>query len=95
MNNWKFKDLPNTAAITNNKIINKLSWIGYVSHDINDGSWQFLENNNEKPDIEAAVVVSLQNIAELDPSIIELANLPLGWFAWRDSNQAKWQRAKK
>lgn len=94
MKQWIFKDLPNTAVITTKNIIDKFSWIGYVSHDIDDYSWQFLEKSDEKPDVEIAMVVSLQNITELDPDIIELADLPLGWCAWRNNIKSPWHREK-
>jgi hypothetical protein len=28
-----------------------------------------------------------------DPSVLELADLPPGWHAWRRSRDAPWQRA--
>ena len=34
-----------------------------------------------------AAVVSLHNIVQLDPTVADLADLPLGWHAWRDSRR--------
>ncbi len=43
----------------------------------------------------AAVVVSLERMLAIEPRIEELADLPLGWRAWRDSENAPWERAPK
>jgi hypothetical protein len=44
---------------------------------------------------EEAAVVGLKTLVELDPSIAILADLPLGWCAWREQPNADWQRMKK
>ncbi len=93
MNNLKFHEPLNTAVITNKKIIQHLSWIGYVSHDAEDGAWQFLELNREQ-DIKDAAVISLKEIIAIDSSILELADLPLGWHAWRKTKESPWTREK-
>lgn len=90
----RFKDLLNTAVITTRRIINKKDWIGYVTHDIEDGSWQFLDSKMSEKNINDAVVVSLQNIIDLDSTIQELADLPLGWHAWRESRKLPWHTSK-
>jgi hypothetical protein len=41
-----------------------------------------------------AEFVSLQNTYCLDNSIGELADLPVGWYAWRELPTAPWQRVK-
>jgi hypothetical protein len=90
---WNFMEPPNEAVIADRKIIDGNDWIAYVSHDAADGGWQF-HNSEMGPVTEAdAAVVSLRNIVELDPSIIEIANLPRGWHAWRESRGASWRRA--
>jgi hypothetical protein len=38
------------------------------------------------------MVVGLGSIVELDPSVCELADLPLGWRAWRSSKTEPWRR---
>lgn len=93
MNKLKFRELPNTAVITNKKIIQRLSWIGYVSHDVEDGAWQFLELSR-KQDTKNASVISLEEIIAIDPSILELADLPLGWHAWRETKESSWKRGQ-
>ena len=89
---WKFQDPQNAAVITNKKIIQSGDWIAYVTHDAEDGGWQF--HNREPLGENAAVVMSLRSIFDIDPTIGELANLPLGWHAWRESRSAPWQRSQ-
>jgi hypothetical protein len=91
---WMFKDPPNVAVIANRKIVTAEDWIAGVSHDLDDGGWQFQSNSAISADADDAVVVSLRTIVELDETISELADLPLGWHAWRESKSSAWKRAK-
>jgi hypothetical protein len=80
MTEWKFQDPPNVAVITTMRVLN--------------GGWQFHNNEPGPLDESDAKVVSLQNMVRLDPSIAELADLPLGWYAQRDSRNSPWKRVK-
>jgi hypothetical protein len=91
MTAWPFADPENTATITVRKIISGETWISYVSHDADDGCWQFMPP--ESPQQEEAVVVALRDVVAHDSSIRQLADLPLGWCAWRDGPNDAWQRA--
>lgn len=87
---WKFNDPENVAVIINRKILDEGGWIAYVTHDADDGGWQFY--NHEAPLEEDAAVVSLREVVELDRTIMELADLPVGWHAWREIPSAQWRR---
>jgi hypothetical protein len=91
---WPFLDPPNTAVITSVRIFDEEDWVHYVTHDEEDGCWQFHPFTGEASMKEAAVV-SLKGMLELEPRIEELADLPLGWHAWRDSKSGPWMRAPK
>ncbi len=39
-----------------------------------------------------AAVVGLGEIVQLDPTVIEVADMPPGWHAWRHSPLSPWQR---
>ncbi len=93
MDSLKFHEPLNTAVITNKNIINHSGWIGHVSHDKKDGGWQFLELKN-KQSPEDAAVISLEQIIQIDPSVTELVDLPLGWHAWRETKDSPWKRGK-
>jgi len=94
MTAWRFSDPPNVAVITTRKVINGDGWIAFVSHDEDDGGWHFLDSESGPPTDADASVVGLGEIVQLDASIIELADLPLGWHAWRESKASPWMRAK-
>jgi hypothetical protein len=89
---WPFEDTPNVAAITTRPVMNGASWIALVSHDEDDGGWQFI--GPEGADMDQAMLVGLKEVLERDGSIAELADLPLGWRAWRASRGAAWQRGR-
>jgi hypothetical protein len=90
---WRFKDPQNTAAFTSKSIVERTDWIQYVSHDEEDGAWQFHSEQGTRE--EGARVVSLEEVVKLDPSIESLFDLPLGWCAWRKTRDADWHRKKK
>jgi hypothetical protein len=90
---WKFEDPENLAVIVNQKVFDRDGWIAYVSHDADDESWQFHVSESEF-DENDLIVVGLGEIIEHDESVAELADLPLGWHAWRDTKSSPWRRGK-
>jgi hypothetical protein len=89
---WKFADPPNVAVFTTRKILNGKDWIASVFHDADDGAWQFLgaELNNS----ENLAVVALSEVVDFDPSVVELAELPMGWHAWRTAKNDAWHSVR-
>ena len=62
----------------------------HVIHSEDDGGWQFL--TGEILSVSQAFVVALREMIEHDPSLAVLADLPLGWQAWRVDKDSKWER---
>ncbi|MEM9542439.1 MAG: hypothetical protein AAGA60_23470 [Cyanobacteria bacterium P01_E01_bin.42] len=91
--NWLFREPPNTAVLSSIHIIREKRDILYVSHDMDDGAWQFHHGNNVA--LENAIIVSLATIVRFDSSIQILADLPLGWVASRKSRNSEWIRSKR
>jgi hypothetical protein len=91
MKHWPFADPENVAVITLRDITDGKTRILLVTHDEDDGMWQFLDGR-ANPDPDGASLVSLRYIYELDPSVGELADLPCGWRAWRNAPNQPWQR---
>ncbi|MDZ7969663.1 MAG: hypothetical protein RM368_32770 [Nostoc sp. DedSLP03] len=87
---WLFEDPPNVAVITSTDILQGGKPILFVSHDSDDGAWQF--HTSENVSIDNAMTVALARIVALDPSIQELADLPLGWIAVRQEVKHSWIR---
>jgi len=90
---WPFDESPNVAVFTTRPVMCGESWIANVFHDEDDGGWQF--HGVDPPEADAAMIVGLKRVLDLDPSIGELVDLPLGWQAWRVSRDAPWQRLQR
>jgi hypothetical protein len=94
MTQWPFSDPPNLAAFTSKGILAGRDWVYYVSHDEDDGAWQFHPKSGPASEEDAAVA-GLKTLLDLDQSLAQIADLPLGWCAWRDDESSEWQRLKK
>lgn len=79
---WPFEDAPNVACFTVRSIMERAKPILLVSHDAEDESWQML--TGDAFDMAEAMLVLLKNLVALDESLLELADLSLGWSAWRE-----------
>jgi len=89
MDDFPFEDPPNVATLTTINVLNG-DPILLVTHDDDDGTWQFLCGKTNNPD--DGRIVGLGCIIEQDPSVSELADLPLGWAASRTSAGERWFR---
>ena len=92
MDTWPFSDPPNVAAITTKQIIRDGHAVLLVVHDEEDGGWQFLHGGAFA--VEDGMVVALKTVIHLDPTLAELADLPLGWEATRKDKTQPWSRRK-
>jgi hypothetical protein len=90
-NNKTFSDDLNNYVFTTRFVIEDNSAIIFVSHD-DEGDWQFL--SEEGPKENEARIVLLGEMIQHDPSILEIADLPLGAKAFRDNAGSPW-RIKK
>lgn len=93
VNNWPFADPRNVAVFSTQEVINQEAPILFVSHDSDDGAWQF-HSGKEVADAEPKIV-SLKRIVDIDPSVKHLADLPLGWIAFRESISHPWQQSER
>lgn len=87
---FKFLEDKNTMVITTKDIIKRQKEILLVSHDIDDGMWEFLDGDEVNED--SAMIVSISEIVGIDNTINELFDLPLGWIAYRENKNEKWIR---
>jgi len=88
---WCFQESPKTAVITTRWVAVVGEWVAYVSHDSEDGFWQFHSQSGFE-DERDVVLVSLAEMVNKDSTLMQLAGLPRGWHAWRDSPGALWRR---
>jgi hypothetical protein len=84
-----FKDDPRLGVITTVRVLAGAP-IVMVSHDANDGGWQFLCGTTNDP--ADGRIVHLEEIVAMDPTVAEVADLPLGWVAFRESVGGEWTR---
>ena len=61
-----------------------------VSHDADDHRWQFI--GTSEASMADAKLVCLEEIVRLDPTVLEVADLPPGWQAIRDAVGGAWTR---
>jgi hypothetical protein len=89
---WPFEDSRNTAAITTRQVLEGAPVL-HVTHDLDDGSWQFLCGTTD--DSADGRVVGLGRLCDRDVSLLEVVDLPEGWQAWRERVGAPWRRRAK
>ena len=87
---WPFDQPPRCAVVTTTHIMHAGKPIVHVSHDLDDHGWQF-HWAGEKT-MADALLVSLENIYFIDPTVIEVADLPPGWSAFRSRLGESWVR---
>jgi hypothetical protein len=83
-----FQDDLSTAVITTKYVLNENSPILFVNH-FEDGFWQFCgsENNLEDADYK---IISLEEMIEIDSSILEISDLPYEGMAYREDVNSVW-----
>jgi hypothetical protein len=90
---WPFDEPKNVAVLTTTGIIQNQEAILYVSHDDDDGAWEFFPSPSVP--IDCVILVALHRVFALDKSLMSLADLPLGWVAKRKNINEAWVRSKK
>ncbi len=87
---WLFPGPPNQVAITTRQVIHEGQPILHVTHDKDDGNWQFL--TGDPVSMKDMMIVSLMEIVKRDPSVGELEDLPAGCAPRRAAPGMEWQR---
>ena len=85
----KFQEPDNTAVFTTKYVITERQPITYVTHE-EDGAWQFFSSDEFESFKEIAMIVGLGEIVDLDPSLSQLAGLPVGYYAIRETINDEW-----
>lgn len=86
-----FNDSLDTAVFTTKFVFRAGEPIRNVFHHEDDGAWEFTGSTQAVEDRDY-LIVSLEEIINLDSSILELADLPLGEAAYRTAPDAPWER---
>lgn len=85
---WPFDDPPNVAVFTTEDVLAETAEVMYVTHEAEDGAWQFLPGEGVNAD--AIRVVALTTILARDPTLVQVASLPIGWTATRPETGSDW-----
>jgi hypothetical protein len=87
---WPFEDPPSVAVLTTKHIMREGLPVLFVTHDEDDGSWQFHYGGSVSGS--DAMIVGLAEVLKLHPELAELSDLPYGWQAERESPEHPWIR---
>jgi hypothetical protein len=89
-----FKDPLNTAVFTTKFVIVDKKDITMVRHESDDGAWTFFSNDEYQNYEDVAKIVGLSEIIEIDSTILEIADLPEGYYASRNTKEDDWKVEK-
>lgn len=76
--------------MTMRQVLDRSEPILLVAHNADDHSWQFIGSTDAS--VADGRVVGLEEIVRLDPTVVEVADLPPGWEAFRDGAGTTWMR---
>ena len=88
---WPFHEGKNRAVLTTRPVIEHRQPVVWVAHD-DKGDWEFLCGTTSRT--EDNRTAALSEIVEANASVLELADLPFGWQAIRESPDRPWQRMR-
>ncbi len=89
---WTFDQAENVACLTLREIIEDGAPVLLVVHDPEDHDWQFL--TGAAISMDDARLVSMHEMVDLDPTLLEVGHIPPGYQATRESVGAQWQIEK-
>jgi hypothetical protein len=95
---WQFVDFPfpddrfpsQLGAVIQRTVLEGQLPARYVAHT-DDNSWIVGDSINDPNDEGAAVAAHIRHVVDRDPSLEQLATLPTGFQARRDSTNDPWQ----
>jgi hypothetical protein len=92
--NWNFLDDPHTSVFISKGVQERGEPVVFVAHNRDDGSWEFLGKSMIQEG-ELPLGSCFHHPIDNDPTLAELHDLPLGWFATREKPGMKWRRCEE
>lgn len=92
-NKYRFQEPKNAACFVCDHIMNKKRPVLFVSHDKEDSSWQFLCGETDHND-DNIKIISLNEMTEIDDSVNDLYEMPIGFGAERSQIDEPWKPFK-
>ncbi len=87
---FKFAEPESTACFTCDHVFNRQREILYAVHDGEDGAWQFMCGESDHTESNGKLI-TLKQATEIDETINDLFEMPLGVGAERGSVKEKWK----
>jgi len=85
---FPFYEPENTATFSCTHVFREGKPILYVSRDEDDGAWQFLCGGSHMS--KDAMIVGLKAVYDHDSSVGVLAQMPMGYYAERETPDGEW-----
>ena len=85
---WPFPEPRNCVTFVTAQVLERAEPILHAVHD-EDGEWQFIGSSDGT--VENGRVIALWEAVGLDPSVLQLADMPVGWHALRNSPEHAWR----
>jgi hypothetical protein len=89
---WPFDQPRDYATFTMRQIMDGSEPILLVSHDAGAHGWQCI--GSSEVSMADAILVALEEVVEIDPTVLEVADLEPGWQAIRTTGGEAWARRK-
>lgn len=86
----QFKESANTAVFTTKFVVNDNKPITLVRHDADDSTWEFFSDDKFDDFNNVAMVVGLGQVVKIDSSVLEIADMKLGYYAHRKTKEENW-----
>jgi len=90
-----FKEPFDTAVFTTKFVLDDKKDITYVTHESDDGAWQFFSDDEFSDFEKVAKVVGLGEMLEKDKTVLELADMPVAHYAYRKNISDEWTIKKQ
>jgi hypothetical protein len=91
---WPFPEPRDERVFTLRQVLEGEDPLLCVVRDEGPFGWRFVSGKpvGDRITVDDTRIITLDEILEFDPSIWELADLPFGWRALRDSIDEPWRR---
>lgn len=86
----QFKESPNTAVFTTKFVVNDNRPITLVRHNPEDSTWEFFSDDKYDNFKDVAKIIGLGQLIKIDSSVLEIADMKLGYYAHRKTKQDNW-----
>lgn len=86
---FKFREPESSSCIACKHVVSKKKPVLYVTHDKENGVWQFLCGDTEHAN-DTLHIISLKQVCKVDPTVNELYEVPIGFGAERKTVKDEW-----